>query len=1265
MKSAPLAFICFFFLLPFSCFAQDWKGNYEKAIQEYQSQNFPEAMKSASAALEISRSMDAKNQAFSLQLLTVICIEAGDFRTGLPFSEEEVKLFATSEGTKSKRYTEAIDKRARINQALSNWAAAQVDYKELSDLLAAEGGIPYFKALSSYGQVLLALNSNDLAKKNLEVAVNGLKLFPEENEEYLYALYYAGNACSKSSDNAGAEERLKLFISLVEKNKLQSWPEYTEARTQLIQLLDRGGDSAGALKLAGQGSVGEEQKARQYLKAALDSQNEQPAKARDFFKLAEESLEKGHWESSTGFSVAQSYARFLLANKEYQASTEELAKAKSIAEKIFKPGSVESGYVMELEADLKMAKGNVDGALEDFILSFKNFSSLSSDVRATHQISASAKFLNANRPDLAKKLIEPFATDYTLLSQLSEKNQLEVSSIYVNALLGLNQTEAGIQHLTRHEGLSTIPALQVALSRKLAEVYSDAGDWKKAEDLLKKAVEKTPAQALQWAESNYQLARLLQRMGKFSEAETRYKQAIETFSKLKSPEINQALNSLATFYITLGNYLEAEKIYQNLLLTPGTSSLLVADAKQNLAAAYLQTHQYAKAEKLLTEVLEHDRQSIGATHPDFAISLQNLAAVYQAQGDFKKAETLYIQSIEIDKANGKTQTVSHAGKEANLGTIYQEMNEPEKARIHLESALQLHEKLLGQDHPDYIYNLYNVSVLYQAMGNVNAAAPLFKKVSAFYLGQINEIFPSLTDFEKTAYLNKIQRVINDYEEFIILYQRNNNEAAGDLFNFRLETKALLLNASTAVRERILGSNNSELLSKFTEWLQLKERLAQAALLGVEEKKIQSKVQEEFHQKANDLEKWLTSQSELFGKEFSKKPVTWQEIKDKLKPGEAAVEIIRLSPEKDSVVYSALIITPEMAAPALIVLKGGITLESREFSYYSNTIRHEITNTRSYAQFWKPFDKYLSKSSIIFFSADGVYNKINPVTLFDPETNQYLIERLTIRSLSNLRELISVPEDFSSAPRAVLFGSPNFQSARTAVGSHAGNSSIEEIIGNGIPNLPGTKEEVLSIESLLRKNSWGVNSYLENEATESRVKGIQSPDILHIATHGFFTPEKTDDSPLVYSTSHALNFDNPLMRSGLLLAGIENKTAGGSAVKGQSSQEDGILTALEVMNLNLENTKLVVLSACETGSGAIRNGEGVYGLQRAFIISGATNLIMSLWKVSDEATQKLMTGFYENLITTNERGLAFRKAQLELKKLYPTPFYWGGFILIGR
>jgi len=171
--------------------------------------------------------------------------------------------------------------------------------------------------------------------------------------------------------------------------------------------------------------------------------------------------------------------------------------------------------------------------------------------------------------------------------------------------------------------------------------------------------------------------------------------------------------------------------------------------------------------------------------------------------------------------------------------------------------------------------------------------------------------------------------------------------------------------------------------------------------------------------------------------------------------------------------------------------------------------------------------------------------------------------------------------------------------------------------------------------------------LADSAKEDIIKTLESPKILHIATHGFFIP-----------LSKKENIENPLFRSGLIFTGASDPPS-------LQDHEDGILTAYEAANLNLDNTDLVVLSACETGLGEVQNGEGVFGLQRAFKVAGAKNIIMSLWTVNDQATQELMTLFYENYLKTNNIRQSFNHAQLTLKQKYPEPNYWAAFVLIGE
>jgi len=213
-------------------------------------------------------------------------------------------------------------------------------------------------------------------------------------------------------------------------------------------------------------------------------------------------------------------------------------------------------------------------------------------------------------------------------------------------------------------------------------------------------------------------------------------------------------------------------------------------------------------------------------------------------------------------------------------------------------------------------------------------------------------------------------------------------------------------------------------------------------------------------------------------------------------------------------------------------------------------------------------------------------------------------------------------------------------------------------------LPGTREEGERVAQLLKVRPW-----LQEAVLEKRLKQARSPWILHLATHGFFLADQ-GRHPEAHSWTASphmgrfagLRLENPLLRSGLALAGGNTWLK-----KGQlpPEAEDGLLTAEDVTGMDLLNTELVVLSACNTGLGEIRTGEGVFGLRRAFVLAGAKTLVMSLWKVPDEETRELMEDFYRRILAGEPRAEALRNAQLTMKAKCPHPYFWGAFICQGN
>jgi CHAT domain-containing protein len=363
--------------------------------------------------------------------------------------------------------------------------------------------------------------------------------------------------------------------------------------------------------------------------------------------------------------------------------------------------------------------------------------------------------------------------------------------------------------------------------------------------------------------------------------------------------------------------------------------------------------------------------------------------------------------------------------------------------------------------------------------------------------------------------------------------------------------------------------------------------------------------------------------------------------------EALVELIRIrSFDKEFTSdskYAVLVLTKNAAAPKLIVLDNGNQLETRYLKFYRNAIQQKLADQYSYDQYWAKIDASLKGKKTIYLSSDGVYNEINPNTLKKTD-GDFVIKQYDLVNIGNSKDLIALKNRKAGAPKkqAFLLGFPDYEGAAVAA-------------------LPGTKIEINGINAILKTSGYQINRYEQKEATESRLKAIAAPALVHIATHGYFMKD-TEGSGVGVNKESAK--DNPLLRSGLLLAGA-SKTLSGEMLPNLASNDNGVLTAYEAMNLNLDGTDLIVLSACETGLGDVRSGEGVYGLQRAFQVAGAKALLMSLWKVDDAATQALMTNFYTNWIKTGNKTLAFKQAQLQLMLKYKEPYYWGAFVMTGQ
>jgi len=303
--------------------------------------------------------------------------------------------------------------------------------------------------------------------------------------------------------------------------------------------------------------------------------------------------------------------------------------------------------------------------------------------------------------------------------------------------------------------------------------------------------------------------------------------------------------------------------------------------------------------------------------------------------------------------------------------------------------------------------------------------------------------------------------------------------------------------------------------------------------------------------------------------------------------------------------------------------------------------------------------------------NGVFNQINLETMVS-SAGDYVIDKNNIVLLSNTKDIVLNKyrdTSFYELSTASLFGNPvfyingNIKNDAIAAGNDIVNAFTNPVFAGTISQLVGAEKEVKELSKLLKLKGWQTDAYLNYAATEKDVKKVESPRVLHIATHGFFMSDLPQWGESDFGEiNENKSIENPLLRSGLLFSG------GGDLLNAKTiydlNSKNGILTAYEAMNLNLDNTELVVLSACATGLGEVQTGEGVYGLQRAFLVAGANTVIMSLFKVSDDITKELMTIFYRKWLATGDKRQSLIDAKKEIRAKYKYPYYWGGFVMIG-
>lgn len=751
---------------------------------------------------------------------------------------------------------------------------------------------------------------------------------------------------------------------------------------------------------------------------------------------------------------------------------------------------------------------------------------------------------------------------------------------------------------------------------------------------------------------------------------TKMKGKIHSSIKLVGPSIYDTYDYIGEYYTQTGDYKKAEFFLKQseeartMDFSRGSIHRIVNI--QNLVDFYLNTKQNEKAEIYLNKLnreLNRTRFNNGNLKAAYETYYNGMTEISIRFGRLNEARHFYKKVIQF---YGGTLTFSYSNAAArvefsNIKAIYF------RSQIYLmegnvDAALKMVQGAIPKqtDSLKHLPDLLRTqSICLYRQNKIREALESAHALLYVHLHNIKKVFNSLSEEEKETMFNRVKDDFDLFNSLIIMAASGKSIDEGyleSLLNFRLQTKALLLNNSLKIRQAIFASRDSALISNYQKLILLKNKTAQESFSKKKGK--EGRLLGQLAEEIKVLEKTVSRQVTSLANSFDRQ-TNARDVQAHLGMKEAAIEMLRVRKLgiksrikennqpvyalTDTILYLALTITSARIDYAMV--KNGNLLEERYIKLFKNQVRLVSSDTVLYHFFWSPIGQKLNGYKTLYFSGDGVYNQINVNLLQNKEGN--LGDQYKMVLLGNLKELVKDEIEIAEGT-AVFFGNPDFQYSKVESQSDqtrerdVRNVRMDDMKEINFNELPGTKTEIENGSRILTSAGWNIQTFLGNQALENSLKSIRNPQLLHIATHGFFVEGEGI---------------NPMLRSGLIFSGIKSET--------DIAGEDGVLTAYEASSLTLDSTRLVVLSACETGSGEVRTGEGVYGLQRAFLIAGARNIIMSLWKVDDKATQQLMTLFYENLSKVKNVRTAFSAAQKTLRTEYPEPFYWGAFVLIGK
>ncbi|NDV57267.1 CHAT domain-containing protein [Bacteroides sp. 519] len=733
-----------------------------------------------------------------------------------------------------------------------------------------------------------------------------------------------------------------------------------------------------------------------------------------------------------------------------------------------------------------------------------------------------------------------------------------------------------------------------------------------------------------------------------------YSKAEEILAKTQQLETMsyELYSSIGNFYMTIGNYDAAEEHFEKIV---GSKKEKQSDVKNiyALGKVYEQKNKTEQALKHYNKARKIQKKYLGKKDITYITITEKYLSLLNSTRPGHVREREITSLVKTIKTKYGTKSIAYATLLNQAGEYYYTKRKYQKAMLcFMEGWEIVNDIKLGKQHTVYKLLAQNIALAIGA-NNPEDAVPYFRLVLESVKENIFDGFTFLPADDKELFLNSRQSVFNTIKRFS--FRNRDSKAVSELcYDVELFHKNLLLTSSTQTRDAILKSNNEELIKWWNEIKHLKEQIILNRVRG-RIKEVDSLTTE-----MQLIEKELTrisGQYRIFKNEYNQ---SWQDVKNSLQQGEAAIEFAFAKSPGNQVNYYVLLIRPEYTSPKIISCCSEPDLQA--------ALPDSVN--RLYALIWQSLDNELQGVTDIYIASAGLLHHVPFAALKDTQGN-CLIDKYNLHHVLSTREIKSANKGnlLKVEPPIALFGGMDYTQTNYTLEklkqekTHVALmrslvDSLDMDRGQGFGDLRFSGMEVDSIAKLFTSKGWETNLYTKNEATESNFKALssQSPPIIHVSTHGFYFRLAPDDEN-TYKAS-----GNPLMRSGMVFSGVNRFWT--SSELSDDATEDGVLTAYEISSLDLSGTQLIVLSACNTAKGDIMNNEGAYGLQRAFRLAGVKNMITTLWSVNDKEAQEFMVEFYKQWIPGSSLRGAFANTQRKFRKEPESKITkWAGFVLI--